>query len=181
MAEIATIARPYAQALYDIARGAMLDQWAELVGQLAQVTAHPEMQALAKNPSIEADKINELVLAALSISLDAGVRESLRRFVAVLLENHRLTLMPEIAAQFFVLKNASQGSDVAEISSAYPIDAAQLEALCADLEKKFGKKLKATIKVDPELIGGIRVQVGDEVLDQSVKAGLMRMENTLTA
>ncbi len=181
MAEIATIARPYAQALYDIARGAMLDQWAELVGQLAQVMAHPEMQALAKNPSVDADKINELVLAALSISPDVAVQKSLQRFIAVLLENHRLTLMPEIAAQFFALKNASQGSDVAEISSAYPIDAVQLKALCADLEKKFGKKLKTTMKIDPELIGGIRVQVGDEVLDQSVKAGLMRMESMLTA
>ena len=180
MAEIATIARPYAQALYDIARGDMLDQWADLVGQLAQVMAHPEMQALAKNPSIDADKINELLLAALSVLPDT-MRESLRRFIAVLLENHRLTLMPEIAAQFFALKNASQGSDIAEISSAYPIEAAQLEALCADLEKKFGKKLKVTIKIDPELIGGIRVQVGDEVLDQSVRAGLARMENMLTA
>mgnify|MGYP003420466684 CR=1 FL=1 len=180
MAEIATIARPYAQALYDVARGDMLDQWAELVGQLAQVMAHPEMQALAKNPSLDADKINELVLAALSVLPDT-MRESLRRFIAVLLENHRLTLMPEIAAQFFALKNASQGSDIAEISSAYPIEAAQLEALCADLEKKFGKKLKATIKIDPELIGGIRVQVGDEVLDQSVRAGLARMESMLAA
>jgi F-type H+-transporting ATPase subunit delta len=85
------------------------------------------------------------------------------------IENGRLAALPEIAAQFQALVNASSGVSDATIYSAFPIDARQLADVVASLEKRFGRKLKARVEVVPELIGGIRVVVGDEVLDTSVR------------
>ena len=89
--------------------------------------------------------------------------------------------MPEIAAQFRSLKNAQSGSSDAVVYSAFPIDGAALAEVAATLEKRFGRKLNVTVELEPELIGGIRVVVGDEVLDTSVKARLEQMKVALTA
>jgi F-type H+-transporting ATPase subunit delta len=91
------------------------------------------------------------------------------------------TLLPEIAAQFAVLKNANEGAADAEIVSAFEISGDQLAQLVATLEKKFGRKLNPTVTVDPSLIGGVRVVVGDEVLDTSVRAKLQQMHVALVS
>lgn len=88
----------------------------------------------------------------------------------MLVDNHRLTLMPEIAVQFDELKNSREGAADALIVSAFPLEGAQLTDLVANLERKFHCKLKPTVEVDKSLIGGVRVTVGDEVLDTSVRA-----------
>lgn len=181
MAEIATIARPYAQALYKIAKANTnangLDAWSTVVTELAEISAHPEMVALAKNPNLSTGQLQDLVLAALKSVPD----DEAKRFIAVLIDNHRFVLMPEIAEQFFALKNAGQGAGEVEISSAFPLDEQQLADTLAVLEKKFGKTLKPKVKVDADLIGGLRIQIGDEVLDTSVRARLAAMQNTLIA
>ena len=89
--------------------------------------------------------------------------------------------MPEIAATFRALKNANSGLSDAIVYSAFPIDAAALMDVAATLEKRFGRKLNVTVALDADLIGGIRVVVGDEVLDSSVKARLEQMKVALTA
>jgi F-type H+-transporting ATPase subunit delta len=99
----------------------------------------------------------------------------------MLAENGRVALLPEIAAQFTELKNASAGAADATVYSAFDISADQLSALVATLEKKFGRKLNPTVEVDPSLIGGVRVVVGDEVLDTSVRAKLQQMHLALVA
>src|SRR6201999_2104178 len=98
----------------------------------------------------------------------------------MLVDNHRLTLMPEIATQFEALKNAREGAADATIVSAFPLEGAQLNDLVANLERRFQRKLKPAVEVDPSLIGGVRVTVGDEVLDASVRARLASMQTALT-
>ena len=98
-----------------------------------------------------------------------------------MIENGRLGALPEIASQFRALKNSRSGSSDAVVYSAFPIDAAALGQLSGTLEKRFGRKLNLSVELEPELIGGVRVEVGDEVLDTSVKARLDQMRTALTA
>lgn len=177
MAEIATIARPYAQALYKIAKQEGLDNWTALVSELAHVSAHPEIFALAKNPNMSSTQLHELVISTLRSPLS----EEAKRFILVLIENQRFVVMPEIAQQFFALKNADHGADDVQITSAFALSEKQVADILVSLEKKFGKKLKPTVTVDANLIGGIHVQIGDEVLDTSVRRRLMDMQNSLVA
>ena len=104
-----------------------------------------------------------------------------QNFLRTVIENGRLAALPEIAHQFRALKNALGGTSDAVVYSAFPIDAAQLGGVAQALEKRFGRKLNLTVQEDPSLIGGIRVVVGDEVLDTSVKARLEQMKVALTA
>ena len=101
-------------------------------------------------------------------------------FLGMVVANGRIELLPEIGAQFQLLKNSAEGAADAEITSAFDLSAAQVSELVATLEKKFSRKLNPTVTVDPSLIGGVRVVVGDEVLDTSVRAKLQQMRRILT-
>jgi F-type H+-transporting ATPase subunit delta len=176
MAELATIARPYAEALFKAAGGAA----AGLTGQmsvLAAVAGDAQLRQFADNPKVGAAQVFEVVTGAAQTALDPKVSNLL----AAVIENGRLNALPEIAAQFTALVNAQSGSSDATVYSAFPIDDAALADVVASLEKRFGRKLKARVEIDAELIGGIRVVVGDEVLDTSVKARLEQMKVALTA
>ncbi len=98
-----------------------------------------------------------------------------------MVDNGRLAALPEIAAQFHALVNASSGVSDATIYSAFAIEPAQLGEVVSTLEQRFKRKLNARVVIEPELIGGIRVVVGDEVLDTSVRARLEQMRVALTA
>ena len=177
MAELATIARPYAEAAFAAARGQDAKAWGEQLSALAEVAAHPQLRQFADNPKVEAAQVFDVIAGVLKQPLAQGVANLLRTVI----DNARLAALPDIAAQYHALANASSGVSDATVYSAFPIDGAQLNDVVAALEKRFGRKLAATVHVDPELIGGIRVVVGDEVLDTSVKARLERMKVVLTA
>lgn len=177
MAELATIARPYAEALFRVAKSADLTAWSDLVSEMAQVAANPDVYALAHNPKIVDDQISGAFISVLKSPVGAEAKN----FIDMLVQNDRLTLLPEIATQFHALKNAQEGAADAEIVSAFALSPAQLTELVATLEKKFGRKLTPTVVVDDSLIGGVRVVVGDEVLDTSVRAKLQQMQVALTA
>jgi F-type H+-transporting ATPase subunit delta len=177
MAELATIARPYAEALFRVAKSGNLAAWSDLVSEMAAVAALPDVQSFASNPKISDTQIAETFLSLLKSS----VSPEARNFVGMLIENGRLTLLPEIGAQFHALKNAAEGAADAEITSAFEMTDAQVKDLVATLEKKFGRKLNPTVKVDSALIGGVRVAVGDEVLDTSVRAKLQKMHAALAS
>lgn len=176
MAELATIARPYAEALYEAAAGG----GAALTGQLAAlaaVAANEGLRQFADNPKAQADQVFDVIAGVAGGTLDGKVANLLRTVI----ENGRLAALPEIAAQFQALVNASSGVSDATVYSAFPIEGAQLAEVVAALEKRFARNLNATVEIDSELIGGIRVVVGDEVLDTSVKARLEQMKVALTA
>ncbi len=177
MAEIATIARPYAEALFRVAKVANLSAWAELVGEMSQAAQHADVKALVQNPKVPATMVAETFLSVLK----SPVNQEAKNFINTLASYHRLMLLPEIAEQFHALKNAHEGAADAEISSAFPLSDAQVSNLCATLEAKFGRKLYPSVSVDTSLIGGVRVVVGDEVLDTSVRAKLQQMQLALTA
>ena len=179
MAELATIARPYAEALYKActgAAGADLGSVAAWVDELAAIAANPQLRQLADNPKVTRAQVLELIA-----SVRQGLPEMALNFLRVLVENGRLQALPEIAAQFHVLVNQSRGSSDAVVHSAFALDAAALSDLTVVLEKRFGRKLNLSVQTDESLIGGIRVVVGDEVLDTSVKARLEQMKAALTA
>jgi F-type H+-transporting ATPase subunit delta len=177
MAELATIARPYAEALFRVAKTGDLTVWSSLVGEMAQVAANTDFQTLSHNPKIaHVDVVNTLLSA-----IKTPVNAEAHNFINMLVDNGRLTLLPEIASQFQALKNAQEGAADAVIVSAFELSSAQVGELIATLEKKFGRKLNPKVSVDASLIGGVRVVVGDEVLDTSVRAKLQQMQVALTA
>jgi F-type H+-transporting ATPase subunit delta len=177
MAELATIARPYAEALFRVAKSGNLSAWSDLVSEMAQVAALPDVKAFAANPKVSDQQTADTFLSVLKSPVNAEAKN----FINMLVENGRLSLLPEIGAQFHALKNAQEGAADAEITSAFAISDAQVKELVATLEKKFGRKLNPSVTVDGSLIGGVRVVVGDEVLDTSVRAKLQQMHVALTA
>jgi F-type H+-transporting ATPase subunit delta len=176
MAEIATIARPYAEALFKAA-GAQAAALSAEVGALAAVAADEQLRQFADNPKTSPEQVFGVVAGVVNQPLSAAAQNFLR----TVLDNGRLAAMPEIAAQFHALVNAQSGVSDALIESAFPIEPSQLPDVVATLEQRFSRKLNARVELRPELIGGIRVTVGDEVLDASVKARLDHMKVALTA
>lgn len=176
MAEIATIARPYAEALFK-ASSADLSGTASWLDQVAAIAANPQLKAFADNPKASAEQVIGVISGVAGAQLPAAATN----FLATVLENGRFAALPEIAKQFRALANARSGSSDAVVQSAFPIGAAELAQLGTTLEKRFGRKLQLTVEQDPSLIGGIRVVVGDEVLDTSVKARLEQMKVALSA
>jgi F-type H+-transporting ATPase subunit delta len=176
MAELATIARPYADALFK-ASSNDLEGTAGWLDQLAVIAGTPQLLQFAGDPNVSSEQVFDLVAGLTSHVLpDAG-----RNFLHVVIDNGRVAALPEIAAQYRVLQNARNGASDAVIYSAFPIDEASLRDVGAALERRFGRKLTTKVESDPSLIGGIRVVVGDEVLDTSVKARLEQMKAALTA
>ncbi len=178
MAELATIARPYAEALFKAGAGSS-DRAAAVqqLRALAAVAADAQLRLYAGNPKVEAAQAYALMAGVVNLPLSPQVQN----FLHTVLDNGRLEALPEIAAQFQTLVNAQSGISDATVFSAFPIESAQLADVAATLEKRFARKLNASVVVQPELIGGIRVVVGDEVLDTSVKARLEQMKVALAA
>jgi len=177
MAEIATIARPYAEALYKAAPKADAAAWVPQVQALAMVARNEQLRQFADHPKATPSQVIDLISGAAGVSLSDGVKNLL----GLLVENGRLSALPEIANQYQTLVNAATGISEAVIHSAFEITPDQLADVVSTLEKRFGRKLAATVELQPDLIGGIRVVVGDEVLDTSIKARLESMKVALTA
>jgi F-type H+-transporting ATPase subunit delta len=176
MAELATIARPYAEALFKAAKADAVAaaQWLE---ELAAIAGNEQLLQFADNPKVNAKQVFDVVVGVCKQALP----EIGSNFLLTVIENGRLVVLPEIARQFRSLLNAQLGASDAVVYSAYAIDGAALADLAGVLEKRFARKLSLQIVLQPELIGGVRVVVGDEVLDLTVKARLEQMKVALTA
>jgi F-type H+-transporting ATPase subunit delta len=182
MAELSTIARPYAEALFaaaqsDASAPAAFDLWLAQLEDLAAVTRHPQVAPLLGDPKLTSAQMLTLLTGLVKDKLAPAVENFLR----VVIENDRLAVLSEVAKQFRQRKNAAEGAADCLIESAFPLADGQLDELLWGLSRKFGLKLKPEVKVDPELIGGVRVTVGDHVLDGTVKARLAEMQAALTA
>ena len=175
MAELATIARPYAEALFK-ASSSDLKGVAVWVAALQEIAKDPQLQQFAGNPNVTNAQVFDLMVGVANVALP----DMAKNFLRTVIDNGRLNVLPEIAEQFRVLNNAQCGSADAVVYSAFPIDENALADLAVTLEKRFARKLNLTVELQPELIGGIRVVVGDEVLDTSVKARLEQMKMALT-
>ena len=174
MAELATIARPYAEALFK-ASGADLGETSAWLDELAAIASNVQLQQYAGNPGVTSAQTFDVMTGFVKTAWP----EAAKNFLKAVIDNGRISAMSEIANQFRALKNAKSGSSDATVFSAFALDAAVLADLLETLEKRFGKKLNLTVELQSELIGGIRVVVGDEVLDTSVKARLEQMKAAL--
>ena len=177
MAELATLARPYAEALFQVAERGDLKRSTEELDALAAVAANPQLRQFADAPKSGAAQVFDVIASVVTAPLSDASKNLLRTVI----DNGRLAVLPEIALQFHTLVNTRSGVSDATVYSAFPIEPEQLASVVTTLEQRFGRKLNATVQLQPELIGGIRVVVGDEVLDTSVKARLEQMKAALTA
>jgi len=176
MAEPSTVARPYAEAAFKLADGARaLGKWSEMLAALATVSEDPRVRAAVGDPNLPEAKIAGLFISILSLT---GEGEN---FVRVLAQNGRLGLLPAIRTQFAALRNEREGVVEAEVVSAFELSDAQLADLVQRLEKKTGRKVKAKVQLDKELIGGVKVVLGDKVIDGSARAQLGALETALKA
>jgi F-type H+-transporting ATPase subunit delta len=176
VAEPSTVARPYAEAAFKLADGAgALAKWSEMLASLATVSQDPRIGAAVGDPNLSDAKVAGLFISVLSLS---GEGEN---FVRVLAESGRLGLLPEIRTQFEALRNEREGVVEAEVFSAFELSATQLADLVQRLEKKTGRKIRAKVQLDKELIGGIKVVLGDKVIDGSARAQLGALETALKA
>jgi F-type H+-transporting ATPase subunit delta len=175
MAESLTIARPYAEAAFRLARDAgALPQWSDALSRLAAVVHTDVARDLLTDPRLTAEQ-----LAAVVGDVSGVLTDEQRNFVRVLAANERLSVMPEIVSLFEALRNAHEGVLQAQVSSAYPLSEQQVAEVTATLEAKYGCKVKVSVGVDPELIGGISIRIGDEVLDASVRGKLAQLAEAL--
>ncbi len=177
MAELATLARPYAEALFQVAEKRDLKQASTELDALASVSANPQLRQFADAPKSGAQQVFDVITSVINQPLGDASKNLLRTVI----DNGRLAVLPEIAAQFRALVSERSGIADAVVYSAFAIESLLLADVVASLEKRFKRKLNATVQVQPDLIGGIRVVVGDEVLDTSVKARLEQMKAALTA
>ena len=176
MAELTTIARPYAEAAFRIASDAnALPVWSEMLRFLCDVAADPQAAGALDNPKLTAANKTALLLSIGGERLDAMGRS----FVRVLVDADRVAVLPQIREQFEALKHEADGVAEARIDSAFPLSEGQLAELMAALKKRFGKKIEATVNVDPALGGGARITVGDTVIDGTIEAQLAAMATQL--
>ena len=177
MAELVTLARPYAEAAFALAKErGELGKWSEMLALVAGVFQDEQIQAAIANPKLTGVDIERLILTVCGERIDGAARN----LIQVLGTNGRLAVLPEIRTLFEHLKSEDEGLIEARINSAYPLDNAQLEQVVSLLSKRYQKKISPSVTVDPELIGGVRMQVGDKVWDASVRGRLQIMAAALT-
>lgn len=178
MSELSTLARPYAEAVFRMAQGENdLAGWSSRLQSLALIVSDAQVARLIADPAVSAGRVAGLIVEV--AGGDLGERGG--NFVKVLAENDRLSLLPEIGAQFETLKANAEGTLEATITSAQVLTQAQLDDLIAGLKTKFNRTVNVQVAVDPELIGGAVIAIGDQVIDGSVKGRLQRMSFALQA
>lgn len=176
MAELATIARPYAEAVFRLAKqGNALQAWSDALNLIASIYGDPLMQAVMANPKVSSADMERMMLAICGERID-GVA---RNLIQLLVHNRRLSVVAEIREQFEQLKLEDEGKLDAKISSAFPMEDTQRDQVVNMLSARFKRKIDATVTVDPDLIGGVKVEVGDKVWDASVRGRLQSMAATL--
>jgi len=177
MAELVTIARPYAEAVFQLAREkSNLPGWSDMLALLAAVARDPQVRACINNPNFSTQQIENLILGIAGAKLDGTGRN----FVQVLAQNRRLELLPQIQALYEELRHENEGVLEARIISALPINDEQTKQLVARLETKYQRKISAQVEIDPQLIGGVKIMVGDKVIDATVRGRLDAMAAALT-
>lgn len=186
MAAQGTLARPYAQAVFDLAREAgELQQWSQFLGLAALLVTEPEMRRLLRAPRADLARLVAIITDICREQLgnrapfDAGERSLGANFLRVLVDNGRLGLLPEIAARFNELKTEAENALEVTLTSATAISEEQRARIEQALARRFGRQIRLSVQLDPALIGGARLQVGDRVIDGTVRTGLDKLATAL--
>ena len=174
--ELTTIARPYAEAVFMAAQeSGQVDAWTQPLGVLAAIAADPRMAAQIGNPELARAHVENMILSVAGDSLP----KPLVSLVRLLAENGRLVALPEIVTLYEERRVASTGVREVLVRSAFPVDAAQEQALAQSLARRFGAQVQLTVELDPDLIGGVEVRAGDLVIDDSVRGKLKQLAHAL--
>ncbi len=169
MAEIQTLARPYAEAVFELAQSHQaLTAWSEMLAFFTAVAGDENMQRLASNPRVDRGRFLDLFLGIGGKHINAEGAN----FIRLLVENRRLSLLPEIVKQYEARKTEAEARVEATVVSAFPLEAAQRQSLNEALKRKLGREVNLTIEVDKSLMGGIVIRTGDLVIDGSVRGRL---------
>ncbi len=178
MAEKSTIARPYAQAAFDLAQDKNdLKSWSEMLELCAMIVSDEQVSRLIGNPEVSKDSLVELILNVAADRLDTVGAN----FIRVLAANGRLNVLPEIAALYEQHRAIAERYIDAEVISAFPMSDAQQQTLVEGLKKRLGREVRLTASTDESLIGGAIVRAGDLVIDGSVTGHLNKLAQTLIA
>lgn len=176
MAELRTLARPYAKAAFKAAQEhSQLAEWSEVLTIAGQVTANEEIRQLLANPGLEEQKKAELILDC----ADGKVTEQIGNFFTVLAENRRLALLPEIAALFNIYRADLERTVDIEVTAAFELTDEQQQKLTQALSKKLERQVSLAASVDKSLIGGAIIRTGDLVIDASVRGKLTKLADAL--
>jgi len=173
MSQALTLARPYARAAFSLARDeGRFGPWADALAFSAQVAGDPRVAVLLPNPGLGQD-------AAVGLLAPEGAGEQYLRFLGLLAQGHRLTLLPEIAGLYDQLRAEAEQVVKARVTSAADLAPAELDKIVVALRKRFGREVEVTTAVDASLIGGAVIDAGDVVIDGSLKGKLERLQNSL--
>lgn len=174
MSQALTLARPYARAAFALARdNGALAPWSQALAFAARVAADPQVASILGNPKLtDAD--------AVTLLAPDGAEEAFGRFLALLADNGRLALLPEIAGLYDELRLEAERVVKATVTSATALPAAELETIRAALRRRFGREVEVETAVDETLIGGAVIDAGDVVIDGSLKGKLDRLQSALT-
>ncbi|NBT34364.1 MAG: F0F1 ATP synthase subunit delta [Betaproteobacteria bacterium] len=182
MAEALTLARPYAEAAFSLAKDEahshgpkVFESWSLALRRLSQFAASAEVHALMGDPSVEPERLSTIL-----VEVVGGLTETQKNLVLTLALNQRLSVAPEVSSLFDGLRSEHEGVVRAQIRSALPLNEKQTADVLALLTQKFKKPTQAEVVVDPSLIGGVCIVVGDEVIDASVSGKLTKMASALT-
>ncbi|GAB1596943.1 F0F1 ATP synthase subunit delta [Lysobacter claricitrinus] len=175
MSQALTLARPYARAAFNAARDeGRVTAWSQALAFAARVAADPQAQAVLKHPQLTSEKASRL------LAID-GADAAVQRFVAMLADNRRLELLPEIAGLFEQLRAEADRVVKARVTSASQLSDAELVAIRDGLKRRFGREVELESAIDASLIGGAVIDAGDVVIDGSVKGKLERLQSALAA
>jgi F-type H+-transporting ATPase subunit delta len=175
MAETQTIARPYADAAFKLALEMdTLADWSDAFERLSAVMQTSEAQELIADPRLPAASF-----AAVIGDAAGHLSKEQRNFVQLLAQNRRLAVLPETARQFEEKRNRHEHVLEVKVTSAFPLTDPQIADIVATLQQRYGCSVKAETEVDNDLIGGVSIRVGDEVIDASVRGKLAQLAATL--
>ncbi|MBV5309745.1 F0F1 ATP synthase subunit delta [Chromatium okenii] len=174
--DITTIARPYAEAVFERAKEVgQIDHWSQALELLSAVSSDPLLAAQISNPSVPRERTCSIILDVCG----AQLHKEAANFLRLLSKNARLTALPEIARLFEVSRVADQGVRHVQIRSAFDVSAEEQESLAQALARRFGGQVELTVETDSALIGGIEVRAGDLVIDDSVRGKIKQLANAL--
>jgi F-type H+-transporting ATPase subunit delta len=176
MAELITVARPYAQAAFEFASAEnALKDWSEMLSLLAAIADDAAMHELVNSPHLTETQLADLFIQVAGENLN----DNCANFVRVLASNGRLLLLPEIAALFEVDRRAAEGTVQAQLVTAFPASESQQAEVIASLRKRLGREVELSCSTDAELLGGAIIRAGDLVIDGSVRGKLQRLGTAL--
>ncbi|MBI1195604.1 MAG: F0F1 ATP synthase subunit delta [Gammaproteobacteria bacterium] len=177
MAELNTIARPYAQAVFQLAEGKKdLAKWSDVLATLSVIANDEGVKALAGDPAVDKGKLRALIG---DLCGDIATDE-VKSLIALLIDNRRFSVLPEIAQLYELYRAESEKTIQVDVISAYALNAKQKDSIVAAMTKRLGREVKLVATTDKSLVGGAIIRAGDLVIDGSVVKQMNRLGSTLS-